>query len=462
VDYSVLPDILALGLLIGAYRPLVRRAGAHVNLWFVGWGLVLVHALMQLVQGTGGLPSTVCHAVGLAALALSGLSFLLASDKAEQRLGMGFALELGLPMMAQIVLSVFAVEPMHASPGAMRFAVARGLVNALFSVVAVHALLARRAWTSPQMVIGLAFWVFGFGTMPLAIEAPALVTQGLLAMVFLSAAYVCLLHAPRYSKGVVTTVAGMACWGLKYPFVLAMEHFYPGVHLDRGFLEMPQYMVVAGSILTLLEDHLIRTERMAMHDALTDLPNRRLFEERFAAALVEAREEQTTVACLVIDVDNFKTINDTLGHAVGDELLRALAVRLAWHMSPRDMLARTGGDEFTAMLAGVTDEHHLRFVASAMMSAASVPIAAQGLSIDVRISMGIALSPDDADDIQGLRNAADDAMYQAKRRGGNLLCFAGEAKEEPVKVVREGAYTAPILQMKPLVLRERASGGQRG
>ena len=200
--------------------------------------------------------------------------------------------------------------------------------------------------------------------------------------------------------------------------------------MDRRLLEMPEYLVMAGSILTLLEEHLQRTERMATHDPLTDLPNRRRFEERFAEALQEAHEEKTTVACLVIDVDDFKNINDTMGHTAGDQLLTALAVRLSWHISTRDILARTGGDEFTAMLAGVTDEHHLRFIASAMMSAASVPVMVDGKPIDVRISVGIALSPDHADDIDGLLKAADEAMYRAKRRGGNKLVFAGDLRDE--------------------------------
>jgi diguanylate cyclase (GGDEF)-like protein len=95
-------------------------------------------------------------------------------------------------------------------------------------------------------------------------------------------------------------------------------------------------------------------------------------------------------------------------------------------MSPRDILARTGGDEFTALLAGVRDEHHLRFIAGAMMSAASVPIIIDSGPIEVRISVGIALSPDHADDIDSLRRLADEAMYSAKRRGGSLLAFAGE------------------------------------
>ena len=276
------------------------------------------------------------------------------------------------------------------------------------------------------MVLSLGFLLFGAGVVPLAARKPALVGDGLLCLLLLSAAYLYLMSTPRKTRGAFAAAAGLVGWALSFPIVAVILHGHPGMVLDRTLVEAPQYLVIVGIILTLIEEYVARTERLAMHDPLTDLPNRRLFEERLIATMEEARINRTTVACLVIDVDNFKQINDTLGHSAGDQLLRALAVRLSWHMSPRDILARTGGDEFTALLAGVTDEHHLRFIAGAMMSAASVPISVDGNAVDVRISVGIALSPDDADDIDSLRRAADEAMYSAKRRGGSLLAFAGE------------------------------------
>jgi diguanylate cyclase (GGDEF)-like protein len=218
----------------------------------------------------------------------------------------------------------------------------------------------------------------------------------------------------------------MAAWALTHPMLQLLGHIAPTLHPPDTLLELPIYLMAGGIVLTLLEEHIRTTERLAMHDPLTNLANRRMFEEKLAATLAEARVQRTTIACLVIDVDNFKTINDTLGHDAGDQILRALAARLAWHISPRDLLARTGGDEFTALLAGVHNEHHLSFVASAMMSAACVPILVDNKQVDVRISIGIALSPDHADDTEGLRRAADQAMYSAKRRGGSLLAFAGE------------------------------------
>jgi diguanylate cyclase (GGDEF)-like protein len=260
---------------------------------------------------------------------------------------------------------------------------------------------------------------------------PQEVTSCILALLFWSAAYLYTSHARRMTRSVLCAVVGLVGWGVSFLLEAALARYAPGVHIYRSIMAMPQYLVVASIILNLLEEHMLHTERMAMHDALTGLPNRRLFEGRFADAMVESQRLRTPIACLVIDVDNFKFINDTMGHYTGDELLKTLATRLSWHMGPADMLARTGGDEFTALLAGVRDEYHLRFIASAMMSAASVPLVIDGVSVDFHISVGIAVSPADADDVQGLRRAADDAMYRAKRQGGSLLAFAGDSPSEP-------------------------------
>jgi diguanylate cyclase (GGDEF)-like protein len=357
-----------------------------------------------------------------------------------------------IPLLAQAALSSFL--PLLA---AGRHAAAALWLNALFVLPALPLLVRRSSRRLGRTAIGVTFALFGLATLPLAASRPELVTAGALALLLLSVAYLYLSNTPRYSRGVLGTGFGLVTWGLSYPLATIVEQMYPGFAIDPHLLEMPQYLVMAGSILTLLEEHLQRTERMATHDPLTDLPNRRRFEERFAEALGEAQEQRTTVACLVIDVDDFKRINDTLGHTAGDQLLTSLAVRLSWHIGPRDILARTGGDEFTAMLAGVTDEHHLRFIASAMMSAASVPVIVEGKPIDVRISVGIALSPDDADDIDGLLKVADEAMYRAKRRGGNLLVFAGDpvqdesADEQKVMPLRSAVggrpASAQILRM---------------
>jgi len=400
---------------IVGFRPLARRVGWYANLWFLGWGFLLVRQIALLFDLPPGLGHTIAQWVALWSLALCALTFMVVSANVpSKQIERALVVAVGGPVLFQAALTVIGFQKHWVQYVAV----------ALFLLPLVQVLLARRS--RPLLFLGGAFALFAVCMIPVAVRHADVVANGSISLVFLSAAYFYLLSAQRYTRGVVAAVTGLASWGLTYPLLLTLQRIFPGVQVRRSLTELPEYLVVAGIMLALLEEHVLRTERMAMHDPLTDLPNRRMFEERLIATMEEARETRTTVACLVIDVDNFKTINDTLGHTAGDQLLRALAVRLSWHMSPRDILARTGGDEFTALLAGVSDEHHLRFIAGAMMSAGSVPIMLDGQAVDVRISIGIALSPDHAEDIDGLRRAADAAMYSAKRRGGSLLAFAGE------------------------------------
>ncbi len=417
MDLEYLPDIFSLAVFIVGFRPLVRRVGAHVNLWFVGWGFILIHFIALSFAVPGGWFHTATSLTALWATQACALCFVVAAaNMPTPHVGPLLTVELAVPVLFQSGL-VFVQPP---RPDLQFIAVG------LFLLPALHVLLVKKDRSRSMIVLSLACGMFALIVLPIARTRPLVVADGTLALLFLTSAYLYAAGSVRLSRGVLAAVAGLVGWGLSYPIVDVWLRLHPGHPPDRSLVELPQYLVVAGIILSLLEEHVLRTERMAMHDPLTDLPNRRLFEERLVSTMADARAAGTTIACLVIDVDNFKTINDTLGHSAGDQLLRALAVRLSWHMSPRDILARTGGDEFTALLAGVNDENHLRFIASAMMSAASVPISIDGQAVDVRISVGIAFSPDHADDIESLRRLADEAMYSAKRRGGSLLAFAGE------------------------------------
>ena len=415
MDRSLLPEILSMTVFIVGFRPLARRVGAHADLWFLGWGLVLLNMVGSLF---GASASKSIHLASEWALLAAALVFLLAAANIpKRRINWLVFAEMTLPLLSLAAADVYEVR--RTVP---LIAICLG-----FLVPGVHVWVSRCESGKRVAFVFGAFAVFGVAAIPVVLRSPHVAQQLSSAVVFLSAAYLYCCGAERHSRGVIAAAAGLAAWGLGFPFALALPYYFPGVVLDRSILYIPVYFVVTGIMLTLLEEHVERTERMAMHDPLTDLPNRRMFEERLIATMEEARINRTTVACLVIDVDNFKHINDTLGHNAGDQLLRALAVRLSWHMTPRDILARTGGDEFTALLAGVNDEHHLRFIAGAMMSAGSVPIMIDGKPVDLRISIGIALSPDHADDIDSLRRAADEAMYTAKRRGGSMLAFADEA-----------------------------------
>ncbi len=401
-------------MFILGFRPLARRVGAHSNLWFIGWTILVAYLIANFLGAAHYKPTAVLAEWLIETV---GLIFVLASANVpKRRITSVQIVQISLPFALLAVFDVYQVHRLVA-----------GLADCvLFLIPAIYLWARPRQRTLPVAYVCAALAVFGLLMIPGVMYATHFAQQCALAVIFLFAAYLYFISAQRNTRSVIAATVGFAAWGLSYPFAFGLTHLLPGIKLDRIFLDLPIYFVVVGIMLTLLEDHVEHTERLAMHDPLTDLPNRRMFESRLIATMEEARINRTTVACLVIDVDNFKQINDTLGHSAGDQLLRALAVRLSWHMTPRDILARTGGDEFTALLAGVTDEHHLRFIAGAMMSAGSVPIIIDGKPVDLHISIGIALSPDHADDIDSLRRAADEAMYSAKRRGGSMLAFADE------------------------------------
>lgn len=396
------------------FRPLARRVGAHADLWFIGWGLMAVNMICHMFQTPDRL---LVLLVSRWALSGAGLLFVyVAANFPKPRISGWMMTAMSLPVLLMPAIDTYSVRRPEILVASCVFLLAPGVL-----------LLARkRERNSSVILVCAAYAAVGIITTPVVLQSVYMAALVDVALIFLSAAYFYWTGAPRHSRGVIAATIGFACWGLRFPLVAIFLHYFPTVRLEGTILDLPIYFVVIGTSLTLLEEHMERTERMAMHDPLTGLPNRRLFEERLIATMEEARISRTTIACLVIDVDNFKQINDTLGHSAGDQLLRALAVRLSWHMTPRDILARTGGDEFTALLAGVHDEHHLRFIAGAMMSAGSVPIIIDGKPVDLHISIGIALSPDHADDIDSLRRAADQAMYTAKRRGGSMLAFAEE------------------------------------
>ncbi|WP_449433693.1 putative bifunctional diguanylate cyclase/phosphodiesterase [Pseudomonas putida] len=163
---------------------------------------------------------------------------------------------------------------------------------------------------------------------------------------------------------------------------------------------------------------------MAHHDALTGLPNRTLFNERLKQALLGDEQDRKLTAALCLDLDNFKNINDSLGHAFGDKLLRALGKRLRRELREHDTLARLGGDEFAVVLTGLDSRDAACNTAQRLINAIRPPFQIEGHQFSVGVSIGVAISPDDHEQAEQLLGYADMALYEAKRNGRNRYeCF---------------------------------------
>ena len=162
-------------------------------------------------------------------------------------------------------------------------------------------------------------------------------------------------------------------------------------------------------------------EHQAYHDALTGLPNRRLFRDRLTIALAHARRLDTPVAVVFLDLDRFKDVNDTLGHSFGDELLKAVAIRLKTALRQEDSIARMGGDEFTILIANLKTPDDALKIGQKILDVVAQPMRIEGNEVFITTSIGIALFPSDGDTAEALLKNADHAMYRAKEAGPNLV-----------------------------------------
>ncbi len=192
------------------------------------------------------------------------------------------------------------------------------------------------------------------------------------------------------------------------------------------------YVAIFSDITSLREAHR-NLEFQAMHDLVTHLPNRALFNDRVRRAVVRAQRHQHRFAILYIDLDNFKDINDSLGHEYGDNVLRSVAERLIHAVREQDSVARLGSDEFVVLVDELREGEIEPFVERCRL-ALDTPLSATGFSQRITASMGIAFYPSDGEDVGALLQSADAAMHRAKESGRNTYCYSSaEIRRAPAE-----------------------------
>jgi diguanylate cyclase (GGDEF)-like protein/PAS domain S-box-containing protein len=196
-----------------------------------------------------------------------------------------------------------------------------------------------------------------------------------------------------------------------------------------------------------------RIAHMANHDALTNLPNRHLLQDRIGQLLIQARRNGDQGAVLFIDLDQFKAINDSMGHDVGDSLLKEVAQRLVASLRSRDTVARQGGDEFIVLLSGVANAQDAGTMAQKLLDALLLPYHFKGKQLYISASIGIAVFPDDGEDAATLLKYSDTAMYHAKDAGrNNYQFFAPQMNQLAMEKQALGTQLRYALEYNELLL----------
>jgi diguanylate cyclase (GGDEF)-like protein len=248
-----------------------------------------------------------------------------------------------------------------------------------------------------------------------------------------------------------SVVMGVAISGMHYIGVAA-SRFSPdaycvgGVPLNNGWIAASiglfSVVILAITVFTAIYDSHLQTrtqarlhslrranerlQHQALHDPLTALPNRVLARERLTRAVVAAEQDRRRVAVMAIDLDRFKSINDTLGHSVGDELLKEVARRLGRSVRGQDTVARIGGDEFVIVLPSIGEMSDAQRVADSIVTNLHEPYDLKSGRVHTSASLGIAFYPDHGCDSAELIARADEAMYFAKQHGGGVQLFRPE------------------------------------
>lgn len=417
VDWSKLPDLVAVALLACAFASVDHRGHTRASvLWLTGWLMIAFHFAAFMFLSAPGIWGALATFLGLASLACAGLLFKWAAVpfRSEYTSQWMFASLLGT-----IVLYIGILTLTSAPHWAMNFAaILLGVLPLTIALIALHRFSHPLRWVTVALSAALSIFLLAFQNQPG--NGASLALNGIMFTVFFGCCINFLATHRRATSGALVTISGFLAWAAVFVVAPSMSAFLPNVHLESEVWNLPKYVVAVGMILLLLEDQIEYNRFLALHDELTGLPNRRLFQDRLTSALERARRSGAETALLLVDLDHFKQVNDSLGHHVGDMLLKHVASLLAGRVRRSDTVARTGGDEFCLILEEPTSRAEASHVADSLMQLLNEPATLGAHRVRVGASVGIAVFPEDAADTEALCIAADLRMYADKHTSGEF------------------------------------------
>ncbi len=406
MNYSFLPDLLALMILIIILLLLRRRhPQGRADIWLLGLFFTLVEAIAHPFYPTNGLPPKSLHLIVMDCYLLGGVVFVWASG------GYSISSRVELLYLSLNALPLLAISTLYGLY--IRSSVAFFVCMAAGLVIGVASSLYLR-----HNVKFAALHVLGWLAMGYLIHR-ALYREAVywsLCCVYTITAINFHRRLARNSTGKLAIVSGFIIWAaclLLHPWVVTYRMY---ADIASHIWNMQKSLISIGMILVMLEEQVSSNEWLALHDELTGLPNRRLFADRLTSAIERADRMRTRLALVILDLNGFKAINDTLGHQAGDQVLREVSANLRKSVRASDTLARLGGDEFIIVAADLGVDQSLDHFMEAVRNALARPVLVEGQSMIVSASLGMATYPDDADDSIKLLRIADQRMYALKQR----------------------------------------------
>jgi diguanylate cyclase (GGDEF)-like protein len=411
MDWSKIPDILAVTSLACAFASILRqnRTAAH-RLWLVGWVMIVLHFIGLTVAGLPGILGTLGMMIGLVMLVGAGICFMWATVPSETGVS-----SRRMACMAYVTCSFYmTLAALPSAPG-WAFDMASVLIAIGPLAVAIryrrfgqHAL----RWLTVGLHVALGAELMLLrrqtGSADLGVDA-------ILFIIYLGCCLYFWYSHQGGTTGSIITIGGFLAWASVFVVAPTLEHFAPNFRIEGEVWNLPKYIVAVGMLMLLLEKQIERSQYLALHDDLTALANRRLFQDRLDNALERARRSGTSFALMQIDLDRFKEVNDNFGHHIGDRLLQHVATMLTRRARRSDTVARTGGDEFSLILEEPSRRIDAEMVAESLMSMFTQPLLLGGTRVEVGASIGIAVFPDDAQDAHTLCIEADMRMYAVKQ-----------------------------------------------
>ncbi len=410
MNFYLLPDFLAIGALVSIFLSLLRRTKqTRMHYWVVGWMLILAHIVAEFVALNVRFGSEQIDAAATVMLLLASVSFIWAANTPHRKSTWALA----RMCLAEIpnVAFIFCYYG-NVDSGAVYL----GLIatGAFGSVLALRTGERKGDQTDQVLYAGGILAAYAIQAALVVYGTAEYALDWMLCWHYLAIAVLFWRSAARRSPGVLFTTLSFVAWASVFPIAALLYRFAPSIHVQSEVWNLPKFLVASGMILTLLEEQMAQAELAALHDDLTGLPNRRLYDLRLREALQQAAHTHKQVALVAFDLDRFKQINDRFGHFAGDEALRTVAQRFAGRMRASDTLARLGGDEFVAILSDLSNHAAVARIIRSFEEALAEPIMIDNQPVELSVSIGVAIYPEDTTDIAEMQKLADRRMYIGK------------------------------------------------